>query len=265
MGNPNHPDDQYNYHQNSNGALDYGSGWDFRPKTPTPLSYDAQQDANIHAMGNILMDRDKSILGQQAPTLRDNSWEFNQTNDSRNLQLGALEQQRQAALGNGPSLAQVQNQHAMGQGFSGLGAQMGAGGGNLLAQRQAMLGGNQMLGQAAQQGAGARGQEIYGAMGQYGQGAAGLRQGDVGAQHAAMTQIAAQRALQLNQAKANTGLVQGYEDLDMGAAGVYSKLAQQAHANNLTAGLDQQKQSASAVGTTAATVAALYAAMMMAA
>ena len=218
---------------------------------------DAVQNAQIHSMGDQLLARDKLINSRQAPTLADNTTEFNQTNDSRNLQLGALAQQQQAAMGLGPSLAKVQNQQAMGQGFQGLGAGMGGAGGNLLAQRQAQMGGNAGLGQTAAQGATARGGEIYNAMGAYGQGAAGLRTSDLGAQQAAMQQIAAQRGMQLNQARSNTTNLEGYEGLDLATAQNYSKLAQDAHARNVAQGMDTQKQTAGDIGTTASVVATL--------
>ena len=196
-----------------------------------------------------------SGVGRQAPTLRDNSYEFGQVTDSRNLQLEALKQQQAAAMGLGPSVAAQQNKMSLGQGMNAMGA--GMGGGNLLAQRQAMMGGNAMLGQASQQGAAARGGEIYGAMGAYGQGAAGLRSGDLGAQRSAFDQIAAQRQLQLNQARSNTGTVQGYEALDFDTAKSYSDLARANHARNVEAGMDSQKQTAGMAGTAATTMATL--------
>lgn len=205
----------------------YTPGHDYGSAEAGGAAYDTANNWNIHNVGQQLYDRDKMILGRQAPTLRDNSYEFGQVTDSRNLQLEALKQQRAAAMGLGPSVAAQQNKMALGQGMNAMGA--GMGGGNLLAQRQAMMGGNAMLGQASQQGAAARGGEIYGAMGAYGQGASGLRSSDLGAQRSANDQINAQRQLQLAQAAHNNSQIQGFEGLDysnaVGMSGLAAKQA----------------------------------------
>ena len=225
-------------------------------------NYDAVNNAKIHAMGATLMSRDQSIMGRQAPTLADNSYQFGQVNDSRNQQLAQLANQQTMAQGGGPSLAAAQNRVAMGAGLSGANSAMGAAG-SPLAQRAAMMGGNSALGQLSAQGAGQRGNEMYNNMGNYAQGANGLRQGDLGAQSAAMQQTAAQRNMQLNQYGANSNLAQGYEGNDFSAAQNYSQLAQQTQQyrqnikdNMVADGMNRIGTAAAVAGTTMAMAAA---------
>lgn len=172
--------------------------------------------------------RDKGFLGRVTPALQDTTPEFQQLGQARANQQASLDNLRNSAMGLGPSYANAQTQQALGARINSM-----APVGNALQQRAAMFGGNLGLGQTAAQGAQARGTEMGAALGAYGTGAQAIRGGDLAGQQAAIDFAAKQRALQLQAAKSNQGITQGFEGLDIEKAIAQTKADQGWYQNQL--------------------------------
>lgn len=192
-----------------------------------------------------------------------------QANDARNLGLGArgsqadaLAMQRQAALGQTPSVAQLQMRQGMddairsqqalaasARGPAGLAMAQSQAAGNIAATQQ----------QAAAQGGILRAQEMAQARGDYMQGASGIRQGDVGLQGADMQQqqiysrqAQSQAELEAQQRALNQQAQMGFTQMGMENQRAYDAMAgqygmqglefgQQAQLNYNTVGMQDQR------------------------
>lgn len=227
-----------NYVPNA-GAI-WGSDYSNNVSKPAPVPYDpgdprtwgAKQAKDEKDMLDKLqadaVARDKGFLGRVTPALQDTTPEFQQLGSARANQQASLDNLRKSAMGLGPSFANAQTQQALGARINSM-----APVGNALQQRAAMFGGNLGIGQTAAQGGQARGAEMGAALGAYGTGSQAIRGGDLAGQQAAIDLAAKQRAIQLQAARANQGITQGFEGLDLDKAIAQTKADQGWYQNQL--------------------------------
>lgn len=237
------------------GAID---GYD--PADPRTWANKQKKDAQnaAKAAADAINARNNSILGRPTPSLTDTSAYHDQIAAARANQLASLGLLKNSAMGQGPSYANAQAAIALGQGINAMHAPQG----NALAQRNAMLAGGGALGNLGAQGAMARGTEMGNAMQAYGTGAQAIRGGDLAGQQAAAQQYGRQQQLALQGARANQGLVQGLEGLDMDKALAQTKDAQDWYnlwTQKNSAQADQNMKETQAMIQTMAAVAAMAA------
>lgn len=198
-------------------GMGFGGAWDPTQKLPPGWEYgpggvprESQSHKNAVATDQAQRNSDSMLLGRNTGMAQP-AWEIGNEGEARDRQAQALNLLRAQALGQGPSAAAVQQQQGTGQALRQ--QMLMGGGGNPLAQRAAMLGGQQGLQQAYMQGAQGRTNEQLGGLQNYGQGATALRGGDQDLQGEWLKQTARDRALQLQNAQQNSTAVRGWESL----------------------------------------------------
>lgn len=208
MGDPNQP---------PNGAP-FKSGWDPRASSVPdgfyigPNGQLVEYDWHKQSLqGDAAQRNADTALSSRTTGMAQPLWEIGNEGAARDRQAQALNLLRAQALGQGPSAAGVQQQQATGQAIRQ--QMLQGGGGNPLAQRAAMLGGQGGLQNAYMQGAQGRTQEQLGGLSGYGQGATALRSGDQDLQGQWLKQTGRDRALQLQNAQQNSTAVRGWESL----------------------------------------------------
>lgn len=206
-----------------------------------PYYQGVRNQANINTANGGLVG---IAMGRAAPYVHQQWQNDERINSARDQQLQALGLASQQADGTAPSAAAYGQQMALGQGLGA--ANGGMAGGNMLAMRQAMGQGYQGLGQAATQGAQARGAEQMAGMSQYGQGVNTLGQSDLAQREMALNNNYQNSELGLNQAKQNYALGSGLEGLwsefnkqqNLQNAGMVQRENQQRFAANSQANAD---------------------------
>jgi hypothetical protein len=213
--NPNSQSDQQWLQQNDPAAYDV---WKQSADKKQQFMNDPNSPYN-QALG--LGSKEKMLLGREAPAI---SQVMNGgLMDARANQMSALGAQQQLMAG--PSLAQMRGQQQFGQQRAMMG---GAAGGNPLAARNAMLGGNQALGAMA----GTLGSQVGQETLQSQRGIAGsantLAQGDLQSQGQMEQLLQKQRQMYLAQRGQNLGQAQGYEQNYFNTQNAYTQSAQAA-------------------------------------
>ncbi len=167
----------------------------------------------------------------------------NNGNAARQGQILALNMQRQAALGNAPSRAEILGGQVGGQSLEGaLSASAGARPGGMAAAQMAARGGmGAVQNGASQQLTGLRSQELGHALGAYGHGANVIRGGDYQAQAMAQQQAEAQAQAEIAQRHLNQQGQMGYEQM-----GVNTEQAQLDSKMRMAGVANQQQQTADA-------------------
>lgn len=246
------------------GAVVYGGGpssfreffqgLGYRGDWPKP-SQDTTGMATVN-QANALGTEEASLLNRQAPTLQVDASGLQAARANQQAGIQAAQQQL-----NGPSLAGLQANQAMGQARQQMG---GASASNPLAMRQAMLGGNQQLGQMAQQGGGAVGQEYAGRLGGLGSAVGAMGQGDVASQNAMQQLAQSQQKLYLGQRQQNLTAAQGNEQNYWNVMSAQQRAALQASQTQQQIQQAQNTQNMMIGGASASAAAALAAAAITA-
>lgn len=167
------------------------------------LQQEQQQAQNAAKQDNQLMSRIGPAISQ---TDQGNQMQ------SRAAQEQALGMMRNAAQGNGPSVAQAQTYGNMGGGIAAMNAAAQGRGANVGGQ---IASGAQGMSTMSNQGAMGRSQEQNGLMNQYGKAAAGLNASDIGQYGMDLEQLNRARGLANQQAMLNANTTFGQNNLDM--------------------------------------------------
>lgn len=185
--------------QYGQGYVGSGTHWESNPQ----LQAEYNQAKQAAQADNQLMSRVGPAIAQtdQANTMQ-----------ARGNQEQALGMMRNAAMGNGPSVAQAQTYGNMGGGIAAMNAASQGRGANVAGQ---MGTGSQNMSGMAMQGANARSQEQAGLMGQYGKAAAGLNASDIGQYGMDLEQMNRARGLANQQAMLNANTAFGQNQMDM--------------------------------------------------